>query len=89
MGLVVEPLYSSNSFAYNVTTPAIASWRARAILNGVEGSLATFCYCSARFKKLPLEIFLRVPLEVEILESVLAGSERRRFAVKIPREKLK
>ncbi len=60
-----------------------------AILNGTEGPLGTFCYCSAGFEKLPLEVVLGVPLEVEVLESVLAGGEKCRFAVKIPREKLK
>jgi hypothetical protein len=60
-----------------------------AILNDTAVPLATFCYCSAGYEKLPLEVVLGVPLEVEVLESVLAGGERCRFAVKIPREKLK
>jgi len=60
-----------------------------AILNDTAEPLGTFCYCSAGYEKLPLEIILGVPLEVEVLESVLAGGERCRFAVKIPKEKLK
>ena len=60
-----------------------------AILNDTAVPLATFCYCSAGYEKLPLEVVLGVPLEVEVLESVLAGGERCRFAVKIPWEKLK
>jgi hypothetical protein len=60
-----------------------------AILNDTAKPLATFCYCSAGYEKLPLEVVLGVSLEVEVLESVLAGGERCRFAIKIPRDKLK
>jgi hypothetical protein len=60
-----------------------------AILNDTAEPLATFCYCSAGYEKLPLEVILGVPLEVEVLESVLAGGERCRFAIKIPWEQLK
>jgi hypothetical protein len=60
-----------------------------AILNDTAEPLGTFCYCSGGYEKLPLEVVLGVPLEVEVLESVLAGDERCRFAVKIPKEKLK
>ncbi len=60
-----------------------------AILNDTAEPLSTFCYCSAGYEKLPLEVILGVPLEVEVLESVLAGGERCRFAVKIPKDKLK
>jgi hypothetical protein len=60
-----------------------------AILNDKAEPLSTFCYCSAGYEKLPLEVILGVPLEVEVLESVLAGGERCRFAVKIPKDKLK
>ena len=60
-----------------------------AILNDTAKPLSTFCYCSAGYEKLPLEVILGVPLEVEVLESVLAGGEKCRFAVKIPKNKLK
>ncbi len=60
-----------------------------AILRDEAEPLATFCYCSAGYEKLPLEVVLGVPLEVEVLESVLAGGEKCRFAVKIPGDKLK
>ena len=60
-----------------------------AILNDTAEPLSTFCYCSAGYEKLPLEVVLGVPLEVEVLESVLAGGEKCRFAVKIPKDKLK
>ena len=60
-----------------------------AILKDEVEPLASFCYCSAGYEKLPLEVVLGVPLEVKVLESVLAGDERCRFAIKIPRDKLK
>ena len=60
-----------------------------AILNDTAKPLSTFCYCSAGYEKLPLEVILGVPLEVEVLESVLSGGEKCRFAVKIPKNKLK
>ncbi|MCX6649174.1 MAG: hypothetical protein NTV61_07275 [Candidatus Bathyarchaeota archaeon] len=60
-----------------------------AILSETSRPLGTFCYCSAGYEKLPLEVVLGVPLEVEVLENVLDGGERCRFAVKIPKEKLK
>jgi hypothetical protein len=60
-----------------------------AILNDAAKPLSTFCYCSAGYEKLPLEVVLGVPLEVEVLENVLAGGEKCRFAIKIPKEKLK
>jgi len=60
-----------------------------AILNGTAEPLGTFCYCSAGYEKLPLEVVLGVSLEVEVLESVLAGGERCRFAIRIPKHKLK
>jgi hypothetical protein len=60
-----------------------------AILNDTAKPLGTFCYCSAGYEKLPLEVVLGVPLEVEVLENVLDGGERCRFAIKMPRDKLK
>jgi hypothetical protein len=60
-----------------------------AILNDSSKPLGTFCYCSAGYEKYPLEVVLGVPLEVEVLENVLDGGERCRFAVKIPKDKLK
>ncbi len=60
-----------------------------AILSGTETPLGTFCYCSAGYEKLPLEVVLGTPLEVEVLESVLMGGEKCRFAVKIPESKRK
>jgi len=60
-----------------------------AILNDTAEPLSTFCYCSAGYEKLPLETVLGTPLEVQVLESVLAGDEKCRFSIKIPKDKLK
>ena len=57
-----------------------------AILTNTSKSLAVFCYCSAGYEKLPLEVALDVPLEVEVLENVLDGGDRCRFAIKIPEQ---
>lgn len=44
----------------------------------------TWCYCSGGFEKFFLEAVLNQELEVEVLESVLAGDDRCRFAIKLP-----
>ena len=43
-----------------------------------------WCYCSGGYTKLPFEVAFGEELEVELLESVLAGDPRCRFALKIP-----
>jgi hypothetical protein len=43
-----------------------------------------WCYCSGGYTKLPFEAVFGEELEVELLESVLAGDPRCRFALKIP-----
>ena len=60
-----------------------------AILNETSKPLGTFCYCSAGYEKFPLEVVLGVSLEIEVLENVLDGGKRCRFAVTIPKDKLK
>jgi hypothetical protein len=57
-----------------------------AILADTSKPLAIFCHCSAGYEKLPLEVALGVPLEVEVLENVLDGGNRCRFAIKIPEQ---
>jgi hypothetical protein len=42
------------------------------------------CYCSAGFEKLLFDAITGEDLEVEVLESALAGSARCRFAIKLP-----
>ena len=48
-----------------------------------------FCYCSGGFEKLGFDVILGEPVEVELLESALKGDMRCRFAIKIPRGKMK
>ena len=50
---------------------------------------ATFCYCSAGYQKLHFDAIFGEPVEVELLETLLEGDARCRFAVKIPRSKMK
>lgn len=42
-----------------------------------------WCYCSGGFQKFMFDVVFEEPTEVELLESVLAGDMRCRFAVKI------
>jgi hypothetical protein len=48
-----------------------------------------FCYCSGGFEKFGFDVILGKPVEVELLESALKGDMRCRFAIKIPRGKMK
>lgn len=48
-----------------------------------------FCYCSGGFEKLGFDVILGEPVDVELLESALKGDMRCRFAIKIPRGKMK
>ncbi|MBM3291543.1 hypothetical protein FJY84_02570 [Candidatus Bathyarchaeota archaeon] len=59
------------------------------ILDGTSDNLKELCYCSAGYEKLPWDIILGEPVEVEVLESVLAGNDRCRFAITIPPHKIK
>jgi hypothetical protein len=43
-----------------------------------------FCYCSGGFAKVAFEVIFAGPVEVEVLESALAGDTRCRFAITIP-----
>ncbi len=43
-----------------------------------------FCYCSGGFEKLPFDVIFGQPVQVEVLESALAGDVRCRFAITIP-----
>jgi hypothetical protein len=45
---------------------------------------ALFCQCSAGFTALPYEVIFGERVEIEVLETALAGSERCRFAITIP-----
>jgi len=59
-----------------------------AIREGIEIS-PMFCYCSGGYEKLHFDVIFGEPVEVELLESVLKGDMRCRFANKIPRGKMK
>lgn len=49
----------------------------------------TFCYCSAGYEKLHFDVIFDEPVEVELLETLLKGDPRCRFAIKIPKGKMK
>jgi hypothetical protein len=48
-----------------------------------------FCYCSAGYEKVHFDVIFEQNVEVELLETLLNGDSRCRFAVKIPKEKIK
>jgi hypothetical protein len=54
------------------------------IITGGPEVPSEWCYCSGGYGKLPFEVVFGEELEVEILESVLAGDPRCRFAIKMP-----
>lgn len=60
-----------------------------AIRDGDPKISRNFCYCSAGYEKLHFDVIFGEPVEVEVLESVLGGDERCRFANKIPKGKMK
>ena len=61
-------------------------WAREAIKSG-ESVAPIFCNCSAGFHKKPWEVIFSQTLQAEVLESVLAGDTRCRFAIHLP-EKL-
>jgi hypothetical protein len=61
-------------------------WAREAIRRGDTGFAATFCYCSGGFHKKPWEVVFGQPLKVEVLESILRGDTRCRFAIHLPPE---
>ncbi len=60
-----------------------------AIRDGKPQISPMFCYCSGGYEKLHFEVIFGEPVEVELLESVLKGDRRCRFANKIPKGKMK
>jgi len=54
------------------------------IVSGKDRVPGTWCYCSAGFEKLLLDTVFGEETEAEVLESVLAGDDRCRFAITIP-----
>jgi hypothetical protein len=60
-----------------------------AIRDGRPKIPSTFCHCSAGFTKVAYDVIFGEPVEIEMLESVLNGDPRCRFAIKIPAGKMK
>lgn len=58
-------------------------WAREAIKSG-EKTTPIFCYCSAGFHKKPWEVIFGQTLQVEVLETVLQGDARCRFAIHLP-----
>jgi hypothetical protein len=61
-------------------------WARDAIKNGNVKLAEIFCQCSGGFHKKPWEVIFERPLKVEVLESILKGDERCRFAIYLPEE---
>jgi hypothetical protein len=61
-------------------------WAREAIRGGDVRPAGTFCNCSAGFHKKPFEVAFGQPVKVEVLESVLLGGERCRFAIHLPED---
>jgi hypothetical protein len=59
-------------------------WARYAIKKGDIKLDPVFCHCSGGFSKKPWEVIFGQVLRVEVLESVLRGDERCRFAVYLP-----
>jgi hypothetical protein len=60
-----------------------------ALRDGKPKIPANFCYCSAGYQKLHFDAIFDEPVEVELLETLLEGDGRCRFAIKIPKSKMK
>ena len=58
------------------------------IITGEPEVSPEWCYCSGGYGKLPFETVFGEKLDVELLESVLAGDPRCRFAVTMPEGKV-
>jgi len=62
-------------------------WSRDAILSGEQVN-ANFCNCSAGFHKRNWEVIFGQTLQVEVLETVLLGDARCRFAIHLPEDAL-
>jgi len=60
-----------------------------ALLEGKIKISPNFCYCSSGYEKLVFDVIFEESVEVDLLESVLNGDNRCRFAIKIPKGKMK
>ena len=59
-------------------------WARDAIKDGKVKLAERLCQCSGGFHKKPFEVIFECPLKVEVLESVLRGDARCRFAISLP-----
>ncbi len=59
-------------------------WAREAIKNGDVRLAETFCNCSGGFHKKTFEVIFKQVLKVDVLESVLRGDDRCRFAIHLP-----
>jgi hypothetical protein len=60
-----------------------------AIRDGKPKIPSVFCYCSGGYEKLPYDVIFGEPVDIELLESALKGDMRCRFAITIPKGKMK
>jgi hypothetical protein len=61
-------------------------WARETIKGGGVHPAETFCNCSGGFHKKPFEAAFGKPIKVDVLESVLLGGDRCRFAIHLPAE---
>lgn len=61
-------------------------WARDAIKSGDVKPVKEFCHCSGGFHKKPWEVIFGKRLQVEVLESILRGNDRCRFAIYLPPE---
>lgn len=60
-----------------------------AVRDGKPNISSTFCYCSAGYEKIRFDVIFGEPIEIKLLESVLKGDPQCRFAITIPKGKMK
>jgi len=61
-------------------------WARESLRNGQTPVSSKFCQCSAGFHKKSWEVVFGKPLQADVLESVLQGDMRCRFAIHLPEE---
>lgn len=61
-------------------------WVRESLRTGDAAIPGVFCNCSAAFHKKPWEVIFGRPLEAEVLETVLRGDPRCRFAIHLPED---
>ncbi len=61
-------------------------WAKASLKDGPSSMSTRFCNCSAAFHKKPYEVIFGKLLKAEVLESVLQGDMRCRFAIHLPEE---